>query len=195
MVQQIADRPSTYRSLVDMVRRRVTQSATSPFGHAPYPLQNTSDYLGDEGLLGPGSVSWSVLGAVLIHLGANQLDGDDRYFGTIKPILRQRCFACHGVLKQQAGLRLDAIDFIRQGSDSGAVVVSGRADESLLIERIAAHDESERMPPEGAALTADQIVQIASWINADPTPPDAPVMSTTSPSRTLARANIPSAVV
>ena len=44
-------------------------SATSPFGHAPYPLAHTLDYEGDPGLLGPGSVSWLVIGDVATFVG------------------------------------------------------------------------------------------------------------------------------
>ena len=44
-------------------------SATAPFGHAPYPLAHTLDYRGDPGLLGPGSVSWLVIGDVATFIG------------------------------------------------------------------------------------------------------------------------------
>lgn len=55
--------------LVDGVRRRVVESATSPFSHAPYPLASTLEYRGDPGLLGPGSVSWTVIGDVAAFVG------------------------------------------------------------------------------------------------------------------------------
>ena len=29
------------------------------------------------------------------------------YARDVKPIFKERCFACHGVLKQESGLRLD----------------------------------------------------------------------------------------
>ena len=55
--------------LVEGLRRRVVLSATSPFAHAPYPLANSLDYPGDPGLLGPGSVSWLVIGDVAAFVG------------------------------------------------------------------------------------------------------------------------------
>lgn len=57
------------QQLVRALRNRVIRSATSPFGHAPYPLANTLDYAGDPGLAGPGSVSWTVIGDVAAFVG------------------------------------------------------------------------------------------------------------------------------
>ena len=45
----------------ERARARVTNTVTSLFGHAPYPLANTLDHPGDPGLFGPGAVSWLVL--------------------------------------------------------------------------------------------------------------------------------------
>ena len=55
--------------LIEQLRRRVVASATSPFSHAPYPLERTLEYQGDPGLLGPGSVSWTVIGDVAAFVG------------------------------------------------------------------------------------------------------------------------------
>ncbi|MDA1231893.1 MAG: hypothetical protein O2856_14060, partial [Planctomycetota bacterium] len=71
------------------------------------------------------------------------------YGREIKPLLFQKCAACHGALKQNSGLRLDAGELIRKGGDSGPAIVPGQSLRSLLIERVAAQDHSVRMPPEG----------------------------------------------
>lgn len=55
--------------LLEALRQRVINSATSPFSHAPYPLAKTLDYPGDPGLLGPDSVSWTVIGDVAAFVG------------------------------------------------------------------------------------------------------------------------------
>ena len=47
--------------VVEQLRRRISDQALSPFGHAPYPLENTLQHQGDPGLVGPGSVSWAVM--------------------------------------------------------------------------------------------------------------------------------------
>lgn len=54
---------------VEILRRRLTVTATGPFGHAPYPLANSLDHAGDPGLFGPGAVSWRVIGDVSAFVG------------------------------------------------------------------------------------------------------------------------------
>lgn len=55
--------------LAELVRRRIIASATSPFGHADYPLEHTLDHRGDPGLFGPGSASWKIIGDVSAFAG------------------------------------------------------------------------------------------------------------------------------
>jgi hypothetical protein len=80
------------------------------------------------------------------------------YLRDVKPILSTRCYACHGGLQQKAGLRLDTVELMLRGGDSGSVIVKNKPDESLLLERVATKDVDERMPPEfeGEPLTANQ---------------------------------------
>jgi uncharacterized protein (DUF2236 family) len=51
----------TAESAVAMFRTTLTRSTRSLFAHAPYPLERTLEYRGDEGLLGPDSISWEVI--------------------------------------------------------------------------------------------------------------------------------------
>lgn len=57
------------RELPELIRRQVIRSATSPFGHADYPLARTLDHRGDPGLFGPGAVSWQIIGDVSAFAG------------------------------------------------------------------------------------------------------------------------------
>lgn len=54
---------------MDSLRKKIVASATSPFGHAPYPLAESLSHAGDPGLFGPGSVSWRVIGDVSTFVG------------------------------------------------------------------------------------------------------------------------------
>jgi hypothetical protein len=96
------------------------------------------------------------------------------YLRDIRPLLATKCGACHGALKQQAGLRLDAGELIRKGGEDGPVIVPGKADESRLMQRVTVADPAERMPPEGEGepLNAKQLALLAAWINAGATSPD-----------------------
>src|SRR5688572_27726045 len=63
----------------------------------------------------------------------------------IRPILAENCHKCHGPEKHQGNLRLDSKIAALTGGDSGAVIVPGKPDESLLIEAI--NYKSLEMPP------------------------------------------------
>ncbi len=93
------------------------------------------------------------------------------YTKQIKPLLQQRCFACHGALKQEAGLRLDTVAAMRIGGDSGSIVEPENPELSILLRRLRHSDPSQRMPPEGEPLSDEQIGWIESWIKNGAEPP------------------------
>ena len=88
------------------------------------------------------------------------------YVTQVKPLLRERCYSCHGTLKQESGLRLDSGALIRQGGDSGPIVLATDPSGSALLERISAQDPAHRMPPIGKPLSAQQIQLIRDWVAA-----------------------------
>lgn len=85
------------------------------------------------------------------------------YLREIKPILKARCYSCHGALTQKAGLRLDTVGLMQKGGDSGNVL--SRHD-SILIDRVTTEDKEDHMPPEGegAALSKEDVEKIRQWI-------------------------------
>ena len=86
------------------------------------------------------------------------------YVKEIKPLLQERCFACHGVLAQKGKLRLDSGLHIFTGGKTGPAIVAKKAVNSLLLERVTAKDDDARMPPEGLPLTVEQIAKLRLWI-------------------------------
>ena len=109
----------------------------------------------------------------LALLPCRLLLAESDYLRDIKPVLKARCYACHGALKQKAGLRLDTAEFIIQGSKSGAIVSSSMPDESELLLRLRTADVDDRMPPEGEALSGDEIASVQGWIEAGHPLPEA----------------------
>ncbi|MEO6738789.1 MAG: PSD1 and planctomycete cytochrome C domain-containing protein [Chthoniobacteraceae bacterium] len=92
------------------------------------------------------------------------------YAKDIKPLLKSRCYACHGALKQKSGLRLDTVPLMHKGGESGDIIAPAP---SLLLEKVTTTEKDERMPPEGAALTAEEIARLKAWIAAGaPSPAD-----------------------
>ena len=106
-----------------------------------------------------------------VHLFADTVPESVDYTRDIKPLLKARCYSCHGSLKQEAGLRLDSGRLIRKGSENGTVVATGPS-QATLIERIETSDLSRRMPPEGEPLSAAQIARLKVWIEQGSISPD-----------------------
>lgn len=102
------------------------------------------------------------------HAHANENSVD--YLSDIKPLLEEKCWACHGVLKQESGLRLDTRALMVE--DAG-VVVAGDSAGSMIVERVIAKDDA-RMPPigEGSPLTHQQIDLLRKWIDNGAAAPD-----------------------
>jgi len=89
----------------------------------------------------------------------------------IKPILSDKCFACHGPDKntREADLRLDTEDGAYKALVETAgmhAIVPGRPDRSEAYLRITSDDESQRMPPVSSnlTLTDHEIRLIERWI-------------------------------
>jgi Protein of unknown function (DUF1549)/Protein of unknown function (DUF1553)/Planctomycete cytochrome C len=96
------------------------------------------------------------------------------YSREIKPVLSKHCYACHGALKQKAGLRLDTAAFIKEGGDSGSAIEPGSSAESLIVDAVTGSD-GWQMPPEneGSPLSADEIARLKAWIDQGAkSPPD-----------------------
>ncbi|HRH94866.1 MAG TPA: DUF1549 domain-containing protein [Prosthecobacter sp.] len=96
-----------------------------------------------------------ILGLLALTSSAWAVD----YATQIKPLLKQKCYACHGGLKQKAGLRLDTVQLLLKGGKSGSAA-------KFIIERVSESDEHKRMPQEAAALSAEQIAMLREWIDA-----------------------------
>jgi hypothetical protein len=84
----------------------------------------------------------------------------------IRPVLVDHCYECHSqkAEKVQGGLLLDNRAAVARGGDSGASLVAGKPDESLLYQALQYGDESfYQMPPAGK-LPAEVIADFAEWI-------------------------------
>ena len=83
----------------------------------------------------------------------------------IQPILAKRCYHCHGPNDDKGGLRLNSREGALAETESGAhAVVPKDLAKSELIKRITSEDKEERMPPEGAPLTPNQVDLLKRWI-------------------------------
>src|SRR5947209_19428175 len=89
-----------------------------------------------------------------------------QFFETrIRPVLANNCYACHTDSKL-GGLRVDSRVALLEGGKSGAVIVPGRPDESLLIKAVMQVDPKLKMPMGGAKLKDNEIADLRYWIQA-----------------------------
>lgn len=96
------------------------------------------------------------------------------YLHDIKPLLQQKCYACHGALKQQSELRVDTAASLIQGGESGPTLTPGDPSDSLLLD-VLTGEAGFTMPPdnEGAKLTPAEIELVRQWIrDGSPAPDD-----------------------
>jgi len=87
----------------------------------------------------------------------------------VRPILSQRCFACHGpdAAARKGELRLDRRDVALGERVAGPVVVPGDLEASELWRRVASTDPERRMPPPEASeegLSPRELDLLRRWI-------------------------------
>jgi hypothetical protein len=99
---------------------------------------------------------WCLL-SVPVRAGSEQLPAFEK---AVVPLLREKCWNCHGAKKQKAGLDLRTRAALLQGGESGPALKPGLLKDSLLWEMIAA----DKMPPGKNKLSANEKEVIRLWI-------------------------------
>jgi hypothetical protein len=100
--------------------------------------------------------------ALAADLTRDQLDF---FENKIRPVLADSCYKCHSAVaeKVKGGLLLDSRDGLLKGGDSGAVIVPGNPDASLLIKAIRYTDLDLQMPKD-KKLPDDEIADLEAWV-------------------------------
>ena len=86
----------------------------------------------------------------------------------IRPILSDKCYACHGPdpAQRQAELRLDTKEGAFSAPSGYPIIVPGEPENSELVARITHADVEQRMPPQSSNRqpTREQIDTLIRWI-------------------------------
>lgn len=118
-----------------------------------------------------------VLLTLVVAHGAAAADnlgsGVELFRRQIRPLLVKRCWECHGVKEQEAGLRLDSREALLRGGQTGSAMVPGEPQQSLLIEAVQYENADFQMPPDGRLLQRD-IKALRQWIRVGAPWPDDP---------------------
>lgn len=86
----------------------------------------------------------------------------------IQPIINDYCVSCHGAEKAKGGLRMDTVEHLRKGGDSGPLFDPPGAEYSLLGNRLnLPEDDDDHMPPAGKPqLSPAQLAVVKWWLDA-----------------------------
>ncbi len=108
--------------------------------------------------------------AVTVATAAQARDGpgEVRFNRDIRPILADRCFACHGpdAGRRKAELRLDVESNAKARRENGPAIAPGDPEGSELVFRVTVEDETLRMPPKGHGkpVSANEAALLRRWI-------------------------------
>ena len=104
--------------------------------------------------------------AVLVSMNRVAVADDSVYTSKVLPLLKERCYSCHShaARKSRGGLAVDSREALLAGGDSGAAIVPGKPDESLLIDAVKRN--GLEMPPEGKGepLNKAEIALLEQWV-------------------------------
>ena len=97
----------------------------------------------------------------------------------IRPVLAEKCYSCHSAdaKKVKGSLQVDHLQHLLAGGETGASLVAGKPDESLLVEAIGYGNPDLRMPPK-EKLAPEVVENFRKWITAGAPWPDEPVPHT-----------------
>lgn len=105
----------------------------------------------------------AIVVAVPAATGAEDREALTFFETKVRPLLAASCYECHGEDKAKGGLRLDHIDLILKGGETGPALVPHQPGSSLLIEAVSRTDPDFAMPPK-KALTGDEVAVLKEWI-------------------------------
>jgi mono/diheme cytochrome c family protein len=107
-----------------------------------------------------GSLLLALTAASVVHAADTPMAFFEK---EVRPLLIQQCYECHGAKKQKGSLRVDHISHLLKGGSTGAALVIGKPEESLLIEAVRYHNDELQMPPK-EKLTEKQIATLEQWV-------------------------------
>lgn len=82
-------------------------------------------------------------------------------------VLKKHCITCHSESQARGDLDMSSTERILAGSSSGAVIVPGKPDESLLY-LLAAHQGDPKMPPNAPRISQRELGILSRWISTLP---------------------------
>ncbi|WP_428305694.1 PSD1 and planctomycete cytochrome C domain-containing protein [Lacipirellula sp.] len=109
------------------------------------------------------------IAALALNCSSGSFAEEIEFNRDIRPILSDKCFACHGpdAGSREADLRLDRESSAKADRGGYAAIAAGDSAESELITRVTSVSDDDRMPPaeHGKPLSPRQIDLLTRWID------------------------------
>ncbi len=101
---------------------------------------------------------------ILFLVAAANADDDALFRERVAPIFERHCVRCHQGDEPKGGLSLTDEKHLLAGGESGASVVAGMPDDSLLYQYV--QGQQPEMPKDAPPLAAEAVADIRRWIAA-----------------------------
>ncbi|MCE9528108.1 MAG: DUF1549 domain-containing protein, partial [Planctomycetales bacterium] len=114
-----------------------------------------------------------------LHAAARAQDDGATLFETkIRPVLAGTCFKCHGGEKTAHELKVNSREALLKGGKSGAALVAGEPEKSLLLKAIRRDDDAASHMPPDKPLAKELVADFEKWLKLGaPWPADKPGVS------------------
>src|SRR6266487_3815847 len=108
-------------------------------------------------------ILWSV---PLVEVRGGADEGIELFEKRIRPLLVEHCYKCHSAQSEKikGGLLLDTREGALKGGDTGAAIVPGDPEKSLLIKAVRHTDKELQMPHKDKKLPEAQIADLVTWV-------------------------------
>jgi WD40 repeat protein len=99
------------------------------------------------------------------HAAASAAKGPVSFINDVAPVLKEKCYGCHGAKNPKGKLDMTKYETFRKGGTKDDPIVPGKPDDSYLMMVLTATDK-KRMPPKesGDPLPKDKLDLIERWI-------------------------------
>jgi mono/diheme cytochrome c family protein len=107
---------------------------------------------------------WPLLLLTVVTFAAPPRAQGDDAFAPAADVFERKCVNCHQTGEKKGGLSLETKAAALGGGETGAAIVPGKPDESLLLDYVSG--ENPEMPKRGEKLTPAEIAALRTWIAA-----------------------------
>jgi mono/diheme cytochrome c family protein len=119
-----------------------------------------------------GSAAFTFLLIAAVAESASTPVENATFESSVQPILQKNCYACHAAAAT-SGLRVDSMEGLLKGGNSGPAIVPGDPEKSLLIQAV--RQSGDLKMPKGGKLKPEEVAALEAWVKAGaPGPAKAP---------------------